>query len=107
MFFTYLVTLFCYAAEENGNNNSDLVTITGIVQHLTFGGGFYGIEGDDGKEYEPLELDEGFQVENLRVKVYGRLIEKKLLFKSPYIPLEIIKIERELDTGSGSSETEQ
>jgi len=96
IFFTFLVTLFCYAAEENTNKkNSDLVTIRGTIERFTLEGGFYGIKGDDGKEYKPIGMSEGFQVEGLRVKVQGRLIKKKLLFNAPYILISIIKIERD------------
>jgi hypothetical protein len=93
-----LVAQFAYAAQEESNEqDSSLVTITGTVEHYAYSGGsggIYIIKGDDGKEYKPIEMSEGFQIEALRVKVYGRLITKKLLFDSPRIPIEIITIER-------------
>jgi hypothetical protein len=58
------------------------------------GGEFYGIKGDDGKTYRPENLSPGFQVENLRVKAVVMPTEKKLLFSSWYIPVQIRDIER-------------
>ena len=40
---------------------------TGTVVFL-FEGGFYGIRGDDGKNYEPTNHPQGFQTEGLRVR---------------------------------------
>jgi inhibitor of cysteine peptidase len=39
----------------------------GTVTHQDLEGGFYGILGDDGKKYDPLNLDGKYQVDGLRV----------------------------------------
>jgi hypothetical protein len=41
---------------------------TGTVKHLSFEGGFYGIVGDDGMHYDPLNLPQEFRVDGLRVQ---------------------------------------
>ena len=39
----------------------------GSVTHIDLEGGFYGITGDDGKKYDPLNLDEKYRKDGLRV----------------------------------------
>jgi hypothetical protein len=41
---------------------------SGTVRFLTIEGGFWGIVGDDGENYDPLALDPAFQKEGLRVR---------------------------------------
>lgn len=41
--------------------------MAGTVTHVDLEGGFYGITGDDGKQYDPLNLDEKYRVNGLRV----------------------------------------
>ena len=40
----------------------------GTVKHQNFEGGFYGIVGDDGKHYDPLNLPQEFKEDGLRVR---------------------------------------
>lgn len=39
----------------------------GTVTYLGFEGGFYGIVGDDGKHYDPIDMPQEFKVDGLRV----------------------------------------
>jgi inhibitor of cysteine peptidase len=39
----------------------------GTITYVNLEGGFYGIAGDDGKEYLPLNLDQQYHIEGLRV----------------------------------------
>jgi len=80
-----------HAQDEEG---ADVVTITGRIKHFSYEGGFYGIEGDDGKAYKPLRLESSFQVEGLRVKAKARLIEGELLTHGWGTPIDIIEIKR-------------
>ena len=41
--------------------------VTGVVTHVRLEGGFFGIRGDDGVNYLPLNLETGFQKDGLRV----------------------------------------
>jgi len=83
----------CYAQQDAGGED-DAVTIIGRVHRFSYEGGFYGIQGDDGRNYKPLYLSSGFQVEGLRVKVTAKIITKKFLFRPWGTPIQIIKIER-------------
>ena len=73
---------------------ADNILITGQVQHLSYDGGFYGIVGDDGTQYKPLNLPDSYQIESLHVKVVARLNTKKLLTHGWGTPIDIIDIER-------------
>ena len=46
-----------------------MMKATGQVVYNEMSGGFWGIEGDDGKKYCPLELPEAYQEAGLRVEV--------------------------------------
>lgn len=48
--------------------NEDAVKVTGTVVFLSFEGGFYGIKGDDGKNYDPTNLPQEFQKDGTRVR---------------------------------------
>ena len=43
-------------------------SVIGTVTYLDLEGGFYGIIGEDGKKYLPLNLDEGFAEDDLKVR---------------------------------------
>ena len=44
---------------------------SGTVTYVDLEGGFYGILGDDGKKYDPLDLDPEFQEDGLRVAFHA------------------------------------
>jgi hypothetical protein len=69
-----IVILFLFSSLLSGYSYSQLneiVDITGTVKYMSIEGGFYGIAGDNGKNYDPIKLDKSFCAENLRVKVQG------------------------------------
>ena len=49
----------------------EVVCDTGVIVHLTFEGGFFGITDDHGRNWDPSELPVEFQVEGLRVGFEG------------------------------------
>ena len=61
--FVVLVLLQSFTTE-----NEDAVKVTGTVVFLSFEGGFYGIKGDDGKNYDPTNLPREFQKDGTRVR---------------------------------------
>jgi hypothetical protein len=91
VFFT--VVLSCAHAEEE----SDIISFTGTIQHQSFGGGldgFYGIVTADGKIYKPIRMSTVYQHEGVHVKVTAKKIRKALAFKAWATPINIISIER-------------
>jgi len=52
------------------SSESEAVKIQGkgTVKYLSFEGGFHGIVGDDGRNYDPLNMPPDFRVDGLRVR---------------------------------------
>lgn len=44
------------------------VSGTGTIEYIPIEGGFYGIISDDGERYDPMNLEERFQVDGLRIR---------------------------------------
>jgi hypothetical protein len=53
--------------------NNGLIHGKGTVVYLGFEGGFYGIAGDDGKNYDPINMPQEFKVDGLRVRFTANL----------------------------------
>jgi len=51
---------------------ADSFEIVGTVVHKAIEGGFYAIDGDDGRKYDPINLPESFRKDGLRVIVTAR-----------------------------------
>ena len=71
----------------------NVVEGTGTLKFLDFEGGFYGIIGDDGEHYDPLNLGEEFRVDGLRVHFKVRIEEEMVSFHMWGIIVSIISIE--------------
>ena len=54
---------------------SKIVTISGKVVYQELGMGFWGIIGDNGQEWLPINLPTHLQVKNKRVQVKAKLVE--------------------------------
>lgn len=67
---TVLVTILSAGFGLSFFHSSDnsYVNTAGTVRFLTFEGGFFGIIGDDGERYDPLNLGDEFKVDGLRVE---------------------------------------
>ena len=48
--------------------NDEIRNMTGTIVYNEIEGGFYGIKTDDGKKYNPINLDAPFRKDGLRVK---------------------------------------
>jgi hypothetical protein len=55
-------------------NKYTTVSGTGTIRFLSFEGGFHGIIGDDGKNYDPSNLGQEFRVDGLRVRFVLRIM---------------------------------
>jgi hypothetical protein len=63
-----LVVAVIIALPSCTTENDDAVKVTGTIVFLSFEGGFYGIKGDDGKNYDPTNLPQEFRSDGLRVR---------------------------------------
>lgn len=53
--------------------DKDTMTIVGKVVYKDLEGGFFAIDADDGKKYNPLGLPQDYRKDGLRVKVKARI----------------------------------
>ena len=73
--------------------SSDSISAKGRVVFVDLEGGFYGILGENGEKYYPINLNQSFKVDGLHVKFEGRLCRN---ISTAYMwgkPVEITKIE--------------
>ena len=86
---------YSYVAKADDTGESaGVINVTGRIKHYSYEGGFYGIEGDDGNVYKPIDLDPGFQIEGQAVQAELRPRDKKILFKPWGMPVEVLNIKR-------------
>jgi hypothetical protein len=56
------------AVQSCTTENEDAIKVTGTVVFLSFEGGFYGIKGDDGRNYDPINISQEFRADGMRVR---------------------------------------
>lgn len=72
----------------------DIVSGTGTIRFLKLEGGFYGIVSDDGEHYDPVNLNDEFKVNGLRVRFEATIIHDVLTFHMWGSLISIRTIER-------------
>lgn len=71
-----------------------LIRGTGTIKQIGVEGGFFGIVGDDGQNYDPQNLPEEYQIDGLKVKYQLKKKEDQASFHMWGIIVEVVKIER-------------
>jgi len=72
----------------------DIISETGTVKYIDLEGGFFGIIGDSGKNYDPINLSEEFQKNNLRISFDAKIREDMVSIHKWGTLIEIIRIEK-------------
>lgn len=72
----------------------DTISGTGTVHFLDLEGGFYGILGEHGEHYDPVNLGKDFQVEGLRVRFEAKRLKEMVSLRMWGTLIEIIRIEK-------------
>jgi heat shock protein HslJ len=67
---------------------------TGTVRWRELEGGFYAIDADDGRKFEPLNLSRDFRVDGLRVRVIAKPRPDMASIRMYGTPIEIVRISR-------------
>jgi len=92
---TVLCLIFAPAAVScGGDDKGGTITVTGTITYIELEGGFYGIIADGGEKYFPLNLDQQYQVNGLKVRVEGKIRKDVMTTTMWGTPLEILKTER-------------
>ena len=72
--FSYLAftIIICYSGCSQKTQIQEQIwegtIITGSIVYMDLEGGFYGIKGDDGNNYDPLNLSSEYQKDGIRIK---------------------------------------
>lgn len=84
-----ITSIFFYLRLIRGNNNK----ITGVIKYFDLEGGFYGIIGDNGKNYLPVNLSSEFKIDGLKIKFTYKKVEDSIDIFMWGTPIELVKIE--------------
>ena len=76
------------------SKKQDIISETGTVKYIDLEGGFYGIIGDDGKQYDPINLSQEFQKDNLKVSFDAKICEDMVSIHMWGKLIEIVRIEK-------------
>ena len=90
--FILLAAAGCSSTQRSGEG--DIVEGTGTVQYIEVEGGFYGIVADDGRQFDPRDLDESYKEDGLRVHFRLREVEDVVSIRMWGRIVDIISIER-------------
>lgn len=71
---------------------ADTVEILGTVVYKNLEGGFFAIDGDDGRKYDPIKLPESFRKDGLQVKVSARIRRNAMSFHMYGAIIEVVNI---------------
>lgn len=82
-------TIVTYEMKKKEN----IVTETGTVAFLNFEGGFFGIIGDNGKHYDPINWNSEFKIDGLRVHFTAKIRPDLLSFHMWGTIVEILTIQ--------------
>lgn len=63
----FLLVAFSIIFLSCSSTEIESIYTTGTVKYISLEGGFYGIIGDDGEHYDPINLSKEFQVDGKRI----------------------------------------
>lgn len=98
----YLTAVMCITiwsmssgcAIKQKREQENTILRSGTVRFIDLEGGFYGIIGDDGKKYDPVNLSQEFQVDGLPVRFEAKIRGDVASIRMWGTPIEIVKIEK-------------
>jgi hypothetical protein len=88
-----LIGAFALSAEFVANDGNAEIHQNGTVKYLYFEGGFFGIVGDDGKHYDPINMPQEFKIDGLRVRFTANFTDYVSYHMWGYI-VSLVSIER-------------
>ena len=86
----FLVILLFIECEMS--QKQDIISEIGTVKYIDIEGGFFGIIGDSGKKYDPINLSEEFKKDNLRVSFDAKIREDMVSIHMWGTIVEILEI---------------
>lgn len=88
-----LIGTFTLSVQFVSNDGHAEIRQNGIVRYLSFEGGFFGIAGDDGMNYDPINMPQEFKVDGLRVRFTANFTDYISYHQWGYV-VKLVSIER-------------
>ena len=76
------------------SSDSNPIVLTGTVTYIDIEGGFYGIIGDNGKHYDPINLGQSYAQKGLKIRFQAKIRSDLASFHMWGDIIEIIKMEK-------------
>ena len=89
-----LAAMFVVFLQSCTTENEDAVKVTGTIVFVPLEGGFYGIKGDNGKNYDPTNLQKEFQKDALRVRFVARELPNRASVHMWGVIVEVVNIQK-------------
>ena len=67
---------------------------TGTIQYVDLEGGFYGIIGDDGNNYDPVNLANEYEEDGLRIRFSSKILEDQVNIHMWGTLIELIDVQK-------------
>jgi hypothetical protein len=80
-------------ADRLFNVNKNVIQMKGTVIYVDLEGGFYGIIGDDGNKYLPINLPQEYKISGLKIYFKARIRSDIATTAMWGTPIEILEIE--------------
>jgi hypothetical protein len=93
LFVTTVYILLALISISCSTDLGDDFVATGTIVYVSLEGGFYGIKGDDGKAYDPLNLPAEYQENGLRVRFEAKELKNLASFHMWGVIVTIVHIQ--------------
>jgi inhibitor of cysteine peptidase len=74
MKYFFILCILCFSVLIISCEENKTINTGGRISFINLEGGFYGIYGDDGNKYDPVNLPTDFQKDSLRVIFEGTIL---------------------------------
>ncbi len=88
-----IVNLSIGIIHVTGCSHSASNEIAGTISYIESDGGFWGIIGNDGKTYEPVNLDSKYWTDDKLVCVRAKILDDRVDSHQWGIPIKVISVE--------------
>jgi hypothetical protein len=89
--FAFIAVLFLQSCTPE---NDDAVKVSGTIVFVSLEGGFFGIKGDDGRNYDPTNLPKEFQKDAMRVRFEAMELPGRASVHMWGVIVELVTIEK-------------
>jgi hypothetical protein len=92
--FTAVLALSALLTQSCSADSGDNFSVTGTIVFLSFEGGFYGIKGDDGRSYDPINLPVEFRKEGMRIRFEAKELRDRASFHMWGTIVELVHVQK-------------